>query len=134
MRKRVFALVLALMLGLGACGGKIDSGLSVEYSGSNVYTEEEVQDAADVVIRHLRMNFSGCTMTALRQQKGEDSDGAAWQKIMGQTKGIVLTSDFDVDASGGDGSLNPNSTYTSWQWILVRDNGGSWGLKTWGYG
>ena len=39
---------------------------------------------------------------------------------------IVLLSSFDVDSSGGDGSLNPNSTYNNWNWILVRTKGGKW--------
>lgn len=47
---------------------------------------------------------------------------------------IVLYSSFDTDASGGDGSLEPNTTYDDFQWILVRDNGGTWEVKTYGYG
>ena len=42
----------------------------------------------------------------------------------------VVTENFTVDESGGDGSLNPNSTYEDWNWILVR-SGGSWTLKAW---
>lgn len=34
---------------------------------------------------------------------------------------IVLLSPFYVDSSGGDCSLNPNSTYDDWGWILVRN-------------
>ena len=33
---------------------------------------------------------------------------------------------FDVDSSGGDGSLNPDSTYDNWMWILVRNKDGEW--------
>ncbi|MDR3277336.1 MAG: hypothetical protein LBT12_01065 [Oscillospiraceae bacterium] len=45
-----------------------------------------------------------------------------------------LLSDFEVDASGGDGSLNPNSTYTDWSWILTRDSSSAeWRVDTWGY-
>ena len=40
----------------------------------------------------------------------------------GGDEAIVLTSTFDVDGSGGDGSLNPNSTYKDWIWLLVRNN------------
>lgn len=36
--------------------------------------------------------------------------------------------------AGGDVSLNPNSTYTRWEWILVRSNGGSWRHVDHGYG
>lgn len=46
---------------------------------------------------------------------------------------IVLLSTFDVDESGGDGSLNPNSTYTDWNWILVRKNDGKWKHVDHGY-
>lgn len=46
---------------------------------------------------------------------------------------IVLLSSFDVDSSGGDGSLNPNSTYSDWKWILVRTDGGKWQHVDHGY-
>ena len=44
-----------------------------------------------------------------------------------------MLSNFTVDGSGGDGSLNPNSTYKNWNWILVRGGSGDWTLKDWGY-
>ena len=46
---------------------------------------------------------------------------------------LVFTSTFDVDESGGDGSLNPNDTYRNWKWILVRTNGGEWEHVDHGY-
>lgn len=46
---------------------------------------------------------------------------------------IVLVSSFIVDASGGDSSLNPNSTYNNWTWILVRNGTGIWQPATCGY-
>lgn len=47
---------------------------------------------------------------------------------------IALLSNFDVDSSGGDGSLNPNSTYSNWNWILIRDSKtGIWKVDDWGY-
>jgi hypothetical protein len=57
-----------------------------------------------------------------------------WAQTYGTEEAIVLYSDFDVDASGGDGSLNPNSTYRNWQWVMTRNGGGAWVLQTWGYG
>ncbi|MGN0339060.1 MAG: hypothetical protein ACI4D0_01045 [Lachnospira sp.] len=36
-------------------------------------------------------------------------------------------------AWGGDGSSNPNSTYSDWKWILVRTNGGHWQHVDHGY-
>ena len=47
---------------------------------------------------------------------------------------IVLLSSFTVDEHGGDGSLEPNHTYTRWSWYLARRNGGKWKIVTSGYG
>ncbi|MBQ8930193.1 MAG: hypothetical protein IJ052_07330 [Oscillospiraceae bacterium] len=47
---------------------------------------------------------------------------------------IVVLSTFETDSKGGTGSLNPNETYTDWQWRLVRtENMKSWELVDWGY-
>ena len=46
---------------------------------------------------------------------------------------IVLVSDFYVAPDGGNGSLNQDSTYTDWKWILVRNKGGEWKHLTHGY-
>lgn len=47
---------------------------------------------------------------------------------------IILLSEFDVGPSGGDGSLNPNSTYDNFIWILIRDDKSSpWKIDDWGY-
>jgi hypothetical protein len=43
-------------------------------------------------------------------------------------------SNFDVDSSGGDGSLNANSTYSKWNWILIRHSKTSkWQVYDWGF-
>ena len=35
---------------------------------------------------------------------------------------IVLLSNFDVDSSGADEGFNPSSTYSFWNWILIRNS------------
>ena len=47
---------------------------------------------------------------------------------------IILTSTLDVDETGGDGSFEPNRSYTGWKWILVRSEGGPWRHVDHGYG
>ena len=49
-----------------------------------------------------------------------------WADRYNADETIVLLSSFDVDSSGGNGSLNPNSTYDGWNWILVRKEGEGW--------
>jgi len=46
---------------------------------------------------------------------------------------IVLISTFVTDSRDGNGSLNPDTTYVDWKWILVRDDGGEWKHADHGY-
>jgi len=101
---------------------------------SEVYSEQEINDAMDIVITHFRKNFDGCTLTDLWYDESTSvSVSDDWAKQYDADEAIVLLSNFNVDSSGGDSGLNPNDTYPAWQWILVRNKGGSWELKTWGY-
>lgn len=77
-----------------------------------------------------------CTLTDLWYDEDISISAAAeWAKQYEADESIILVSNFNVNSSGGDGSFNPDDTYTNWQWILVRQEGSSrWILKTWGYG
>ena len=100
-----------------------------------VYTAQEIEDAKQIVRDQFTEMFTGCTLTGLWYD-GEISRKQAdeWAKQYEAKEALVLLSNFDVDASGGDGSLNLNSTYTDWNWILVRNSDSeAWTLKTWGY-
>jgi hypothetical protein len=45
-----------------------------------------------------------------------------------------LLSNFDVDGSGENPVLNPNSTYSDYGWILIRDKkNGDWVIDDKGY-
>lgn len=101
---------------------------------SKLYTQEEIGEMMDVVEREFRREFRGCTLRELKydeelsMRQSED-----WAAQYAADEAVVLTSAFDVDGRGGDGSLNPNSSYTKWLWILTRNGNGSWILQTWGY-
>jgi len=56
-----------------------------------------------------------------------------FHRIINADEVIVLLSSFDVDVSGGDGSLNPNSSYHNWMWIMVRSGNGPWTHADHGY-
>ena len=100
-----------------------------------VCTPSEIEQAMEVAMNHFRKEFDGCTMTKIEYDEEKSGKAAReWAQQYGADEGIVLYSSFDVDASGGDGSFNPNSTYTKWQWILTRNKGEGWVLRTWGYG
>ena len=131
----ITALLLVSLL-LSACGGKLSEGMQVEITeGDTYYSNEDIQAAVDTVEKEFKKDFPGCTMTSLRYTaiSGKDSN-TEWATQYNAEEAMVLYSDFDVDSSGGDGSLGPNSTYTDWSWVLVRENGGAWKIATWGMG
>ena len=136
--KKWTSLLLAnlLALSLAACGGQPSSdvpadsggqlaeGFQLESSGSDTYTDEEIQAAADVITQHFQANFPGCTMTSLSYEDALSAYSAPeWAAQYGADQAIVFQSSFTVEDPGQDSTLNPNSTYPNWQWILVRPTG-----------
>jgi len=103
---------------------------------SEIYSEQDIADAMDVVEEKFKSDFGGCALTDLWYDEGANASSSdEWVAQYDADEAIVLLSNFNVDSSGGDGSMNPDSTYTDWQWILVRYKGSNtWELGTWGYG
>jgi len=101
---------------------------------AQAYGEQDIHDAMAIVRELFQRNFKGCTLTDLWYDADVSvPESDIWAKQYDADEAILLLSNFDVDSSGGDGSLNPNSTYSNWEWILVRNKGQAWELKTWGY-
>lgn len=118
-----------------ACGkgGKIENTAKI-LSESEFYSEEEINEAMNQVMDYFEAEFEGCTLTQLEYEEELSlSQAPEWEKQYDADEVIVLTSSFDVDSSGGDGSFNPNSTYDGWQWILARTQDSAWEIKTYGY-
>lgn len=135
MKKRVLAAMLlaaSLMLFAG-CGGNVRH-VNVEPWESELYTEQEVNAAVSCVKSYFKKEFSGCTLTSITYAGDEKTEEERQYAQMPDGEDvIVLTSSFDVDSSGGDGSLEPNSTYRKFLWILKRTNGGPWEHTDHGY-
>ncbi len=132
-RWMVFILAVAVMFGLSACGGDV-SNVQTRNVASKMYTSDEIEDAINVIKREFGTSWSGCTLTEIYYAGDKySSEHQDWADRNHADEVIVLLSSFDVDESGGDGSLNPNSTYDEWNWILVRSNGGKWKHVDHGY-
>lgn len=132
--RRFAAIILAVVIfTLAACGGNV-SNVKVTAYDSELYTDADVQAAINVAKAYFKKEFSGCTLTEITYAGDEKIQGyAEWADRNNADEVIVLSSSFDVDGSGGDGSLNPNSTYENWNWILVRCKGGRWKHVDHGY-
>ena len=127
----IFALICLILL--TACGGDI-SNVRIKACSSDLYSEAEISDAIETALRYFRKEFKGCTLAEIGYLGDERIRN--YQEFAVRNKAddvIVLVSSFTVGASGGDGSLNPNSVYWDWKWILVRSDGGSWRHVDHGY-
>lgn len=104
---------------------------------SDIYSEDDINEAIEVIEDYFVKNFNGCSLKKIAyagdeitklesQYQSEHSDS--------NKDVIVLTSDFYVYPKCGDRSLNTDSTYTGWKWILVRMPNGKWEHKDHGYG
>ena len=104
---------------------------------SALYDDKLINEACRVVENKFAEEFEGCTLTELRYDVDVENRFAEEIERYHKEKNqelIVLLSTFDTDGKGGDGSLNPNDTYTNWQWHLVRTaDKNSWEIITWGY-
>lgn len=123
----LFFWIIVVCVSLSACThkGKTDNAV-IDYGNSKKFNKLEIKLAIDTVLEKFK-DFEGCTLTKLWYDEDKGKAGIEDNKI-------ILYSNFDVDSTGGDGSFNPNSTYTDWNWILIRDNKTSvWEVKDWGY-
>jgi len=126
--------VLLLLTTLCACGSRDAFGAKVYIADSLLYKESDIDGAIKVVEKYFAQNFDDCTLLTM-EYDGDPEDGTLeeWAKTYGADEAIVLTSDFKTGKGGGDGSLEPNTVYKDWQWILVRNKGGQWIHKSHGY-
>ncbi len=136
MKKAMIPLALFIVLLLSSCrGGNVSMVEIPDWEPSEIYTDAEIGAAFQTVKDYFSREFDGCALTKL-YYPGDTFSGefAEWAERYDADEAIVIYSDFAVDASGGDGSLMPNSTYEDWQWVLVRDGDGKWRHVTHGYG
>lgn len=137
MKKRWAVLVLAavLLLAMAGCGGGYVKQVTIEDWTSEIYSDKDIREAMDAVVRYFHYEYDNCALTRLAYAGDETQKTAKeWAKQYGKDEVIILISDFTVEASGGDGSLTPGSTYTNWEWILARNEGERWQHMDQGYG
>ncbi len=136
MKKMVLLLLpLVCLLVLFGCTKNGDAkDVKINRISSEIYTQDEISDAVNVAIDYFEKEFGGCTLKEIEYIG--DEENADYQDFADRNNSqnvIVFVSTFDVDSSGGDGSLNANSTYKGWNWILVRNAVGKWEHVDHGY-
>jgi hypothetical protein len=129
----IFLVCVVMIFSLSACGGNIKNVKVVDVE-SEIYTSDDIKSAIETIEKEFDKDWKGCTLKEIYYAGDETSKNYQdWADRNNADEVIVLLSSFDVDSSGGDGSLNPNSTYDGWNWILVRNKGGQWKHVDHGY-
>ena len=134
--KRVLACaaLCLLLLTLTACGGGDVGEVGILEVDSEIYTSAELEKGVNTVLDYFQKEFDGCKLSDLEYVGDErNRDFIGYAERVGADEVLVFRSNFDVDERGGDGSLNPNTSYMGWLWILARTNGGEWEHVDHGY-
>jgi len=127
--------VLFLCFVFSACGKK-----EIEDGSSHEFSDAEIASAENAIIEEFK-NWEGCELIKLYYD--EEKSNIEVEDYMVSGKGavvkveksniIVFFSDFNA-GNCGDIGLTPNTTYTDWTWILIRDSETSeWKVDEWGY-
>ena len=134
MKKMIIFLVCVLIvMGLSACGGDVNDVVVIDME-SELYSYDDINSAIETIVKEFDNEWKGCILNEIYYAGDEVSmNYQDWADRYQADEVLVLLSSFDVDASGGDGSLNPNSRYEGWAWILVRKATGEWKHVDHGY-
>lgn len=134
--KTLISVLLCVLLPFGLCAcnrGNTDD-VKIPFVESEIYSQEDISLAISTITDEFKKEWSGCTLTEIYYAGDNVSaEYQDWAERHNADEVIVLLSSFDVDSSGGDGSLNSDCTYANWNWILVRSVGGEWTHVDHGY-
>ena len=114
----------------GACGDV--SNVDIHNETSKIFSQDDITAAEKVVLNEFKINWSGCTLKKL-YYPGDDwaDEFEHWRQFYNADRAIVLLSDYDVDVDSP--TAKAGTTYSDWDWVLVRNNGEDWEFKTCGY-
>lgn len=136
MRKIIISFcIMLLVFSLASCKrSNTTDGLIIDIGESNKFTKKEITEAIDLVKNNFNMPGSTLTKVWYEEEKSNSFVADYLKEGMEAVNIIILLSNFDVDGSGDNPTLNPNSTYTDYIWILARDsNTSDWQIDDWGY-
>ncbi len=130
--KKFIAVVFAVLTVFCFSGCGIPFTAEKIVSDSEIFREKEIDRAMMEVYKQFAF-FEGCVLLEIEYDEDYSKERAeGWAAQYDADEAIVLLSKFYV--AGENPSLEQGKTYKGWNWILVRDKGKTWELKTWGYG
>lgn len=102
---------------------------------SQIFTEEEIEEAMDAVVQEFELSFANCTLTDI-WYVGDESNAVLLQEKDGrasETRKIFIYTNFNINSSTGI-----YATCNKWQWIVYYGRvwriPGDWHVLKNGYG
>lgn len=132
-------ILIAFILVFSACSKTKTNALYLDIGGSEIYSQEELSEAVDVIKNNLsdgriidsilRIKYCGDTVS----QDNLDycnilNDGSAEY-----TNCAVFETDFITTSNAGEEGFNENDTYYDFMFYLAKTDDGNWKIVTSGY-
>ena len=130
--KKLYKIGICLLLIL--CVGCQRKEVKVRMIYSDIYTEEEIQEAIDVIKKEFSKDWKGCTLKEIYYAGDDKALFTSYAKQYQGEKAIVLKTNFHTNYFAWKIGLNSNCDYEDYQWILIRNNNGKWKYVDGGYG
>ena len=135
-----FCFILPIFSLVSCNQGKISNQISINVSESTKFSKDEINNAIECVKSNFSFPASTLTKVLYDEEKSNNLVDNYLETGLGSVNGInaenviILLSNFDVDDSGDNPVLTRNTTYTEYQWILIRDDKTSdWKIDGMGY-
>ena len=133
--KKIIIAICALVLCVSAVGGTNwvfgnHGGVKVHYNNCTVYSKEDIDSAAQVVIEQAD-SMEDSMLFSLKYITADELEYCrSLNKDADYVESIAFASVLRGPIIGGPVSSNRLHT---WTWHLAREQGGEWELLTWGY-
>ena len=120
----------------GYLGVVNETDVSLENAKSEIYTDEELEEAA-VQVKCKFASFKGAELESLRYAGDESNSEENIRRMNEADEGheyvqvVQMLTDFHTVAQTE--ALEPNTEYKDYEWWLAREKDEGWQLITWGY-
>ena len=105
-----------------------------EGSAIQSFSDEEIQKAIKTVKKYVTDSFAGCSLQEIWYNGAYQQTASGYFKEQYQTdRVIVLLSDFYVDKTCEINSLEKDSLYAGFMWVLAGDENTGWEVRDYGY-
>lgn len=129
-----FLLLCAIMLTFSSCFHGVVSFAEITEVSSEIYSEEDIQSAINIVISRFREGWSNTTLLEVRYIGDDWLDSYQdWADRNEADEVIVILVDFYISRFANNPVMINGHTYEDYNYILVRNEGEEWQIVDQGY-